>query len=268
MVGVEDAVVGGVDAGVERAEVVRGVAPGVGGVGKPESRADEPAPVDPVDVTDVVDPVDAADPDGPADAVDTVDSVDAVDPDDAADAVDTADSGDTAPVSGAAVHPASTTASAKATPGRSLVVRRPPEQSTPAAAPRAARERGRPRPRRNMRPIVPVAGLTATLAVPGVLHFAHPAPFVAIVPRSLPRPELLVALSGVAELACAALVASPRTRRAGGLAAAALFAAVFPANVSMALRSRRRPRWYRVVAWARLPLQIPLVGWALRVSKL
>ncbi len=119
-----------------------------------------------------------------------------------------------------------------------------------------------------MRPIVPVAGLTATLAVPGVLHFTHPAPFVAIVPRSLPEPELLVALSGAAELACAALVAHPRTRRVGGLAAAALFAAVFPANVSMALRSRRRPAWYRAAVWARLPVQLPLIAFALRVAKL
>lgn len=119
-----------------------------------------------------------------------------------------------------------------------------------------------------MRPIVPVAGLAATLAVPGVLHFAHPAPFVGIVPRSLPQPELLVAVSGVAELVCAALVAHPRTRHVGGLAAAALFAAVFPANVSMALRSARRPLWYRAVVWARLPLQLPLIAWARRVSEL
>lgn len=119
-----------------------------------------------------------------------------------------------------------------------------------------------------MRPMVPVAGLAATLAVPGVLHFVRPEPFVSIVPRSLPRPELLVALSGVAELTCAALVAHPRTRRLGGLGAAALFAAVFPANVSMALRSKRRPAWFRAVAWARLPLQIPLIVWAWRVSEL
>ena len=119
-----------------------------------------------------------------------------------------------------------------------------------------------------MRPIVPVAGLAATLAVPGLLHFAHPAPFVAIVPRSLPRPELLVALSGVGELACAALVAHPRTRRTGGLGAAALFVAVFPANVSMALRSTGHSTLYRAVVWARLPLQIPLIVWAWRVAKL
>ncbi len=112
-----------------------------------------------------------------------------------------------------------------------------------------------------------VIGLALVLAVPGVLHFTHPAPFVAIVPQSLPRPQLLVALSGAAELTCAALVAHPKTRRLGGLGAAVLFAGVFPANVSMALRSRRRSPGYRVLAWARLPLQIPLIGWAVAVAR-
>jgi uncharacterized membrane protein len=37
---------------------------------------------------------------------------------------------------------------------------------------------------------------------------------------------------------------------------------VFPANVSMALRARKASPLYRVLAWARLPLQIPLVKWA------
>jgi hypothetical protein len=35
----------------------------------------------------------------------------------------------------------------------------------------------------------------------------------------------------------------------------------------MALRSGRRPPWYRLIAWGRLPLQIPLVLWALRVGR-
>ena len=64
----------------------------------------------------------------------------------------------------------------------------------------------------------------------------------------------------------AAAVAHPRTRRTGGRAAAALFTAVFPANVAMARRWSSKPASYRAVAWGRLPLQIPLVWWALRVS--
>jgi len=72
----------------------------------------------------------------------------------------------------------------------------------------------------------------------------------------------------MAELATAALVAVPRTRRVGGLVAAGLFVAVFPANVKMAVDWARQPRrspLQRLVAWMRLPLQVPLVIWAVRV---
>ncbi|TQS44624.1 hypothetical protein FL583_13470 [Cryptosporangium phraense] len=99
----------------------------------------------------------------------------------------------------------------------------------------------------------------------GVLHFVAPKPFTRIVPRALPNPEALVAISGAAELACAALVAVPRTRRVGGLAAAALFVGVFPANCQMALDARSGTA--KAIAYGRLPFQIPLVAWALSVSR-
>lgn len=109
--------------------------------------------------------------------------------------------------------------------------------------------------------------LIAILTTSGVLHFVRPRPFVSIVPRALPRKKELVAISGAAELACAGMLAYPAARGIGGPITAALFAAVFPANVSMALRSGARPPWYRAVLWLRLPLQIPLVLWALRVGR-
>ncbi|GLY03651.1 hypothetical protein Acsp01_40300 [Actinoplanes sp. NBRC 101535] len=101
-----------------------------------------------------------------------------------------------------------------------------------------------------------------------MLHFARPRPFDSIVPRSLPgSPRTWTYLSGAAEIAVAAAVAHPRTRRAGGLAAAALFAAVFPANVKMAVDWRHAPPARRAVAFGRLPLQVPLIVWALRASR-
>lgn len=109
--------------------------------------------------------------------------------------------------------------------------------------------------------------LIAILSTSGVLHFLRPGPFIAIVPRSLPRRAELVAISGAAELACAGMLAHRATRAWGGPITAALFAAVFPANVSMALRSGARPPWYRAALWLRLPLQVPLVLWALRVGR-
>ncbi|GGQ38537.1 DoxX family protein [Couchioplanes azureus] len=115
-----------------------------------------------------------------------------------------------------------------------------------------------------MRSFRALAGLLTTT---GILHFAAPRPFDALVPRSLPGgPRTWTYLSGAAELAVAAAVAHPRTRRLGGLAAAGLFAAVFPANVKMAVDWRHASPARRAVAYGRLPLQVPLVLWGLRVA--
>ncbi|MBB5933975.1 DoxX family protein [Streptomyces zagrosensis] len=110
--------------------------------------------------------------------------------------------------------------------------------------------------------------LAGLLAGAGVAHFAVPKPFDAIVPRALPgSPRTWTHVSGVAELALAASIALPRTRRAGALAAAGFFAAVYPANVKMARDWRHRPAPLKALAYGRLPFQLPLVGWALYVAK-
>ncbi len=102
----------------------------------------------------------------------------------------------------------------------------------------------------------------------GILHFVVPGPFDAIVPEQLPgSARTWTHLSGAAELAVAALIAAPRTRRLGGLLAALLFVVVFPANVKMAIDWSDRPTWVRALAYGRLPLQIPLVLWAVLVYR-
>ena len=110
--------------------------------------------------------------------------------------------------------------------------------------------------------------LATTLTTTGVLHLVAPAPFDKIVPRSLPgTPRFWTLASGIAELGVAAAIVAPRTRRLGAAAAAVLFVAVFPANVKMARDWSDRPLPVRAVAWARLPLQLPLIGWALAVRR-
>ncbi len=115
-----------------------------------------------------------------------------------------------------------------------------------------------------------VKALAGLLAVAGVAHVVAPAPFERIVPRVLPYRRELVLVSGAVEVACAAMLVHPRTRRVGGAASAALLVAVFPANVQMsvdALRSRRTSTWFTVGTLARLPLQVPLVRTALKASR-
>jgi uncharacterized membrane protein len=105
----------------------------------------------------------------------------------------------------------------------------------------------------------------------GTLHFAVPGAFDRIVPRLLGPPRPWTLLSGAAELAAGALVAVPRTRRAGAWTAAAVFVAVFPANIQMALdggvAGASWPANSALASWLRLPLQPVLVWWAWKVSK-
>lgn len=113
------------------------------------------------------------------------------------------------------------------------------------------------------RPAVALAGL---LAFSGTAHLVRPQTFDPALPDWLPGTKRAWALgSGVAELVCSALVALPRTRGLGGWASAVLFVVVFPGNVQMVITART-PR-ARAVTLARLPLQVPLILWALRVAR-
>ncbi|WKG05269.1 hypothetical protein [Mycolicibacterium sp. HK-90] len=110
--------------------------------------------------------------------------------------------------------------------------------------------------------------MAALLLGMGTLHFVAPKPFDSIIPAELPGSvRFYTYASGVGELATGALLAAPRTRRWGALAAVALFVAVFPGNVNMVRLWWDKPWPMRIVAIARLPLQIPMITSALRVYR-
>jgi uncharacterized membrane protein len=100
----------------------------------------------------------------------------------------------------------------------------------------------------------------------GTTHFIAPKSFDDIVPAELPgSPRMYTYASGVAEVTTGVLLLVPRTRRIAGLGAAALFVAVFPANVNMVRLWWDKPWPMRVAAIARLPLQVPMIVQALKV---
>ena len=104
--------------------------------------------------------------------------------------------------------------------------------------------------------------------VSGIVHLVKPEVFKPLMPRQLPAHRELILASGVAELACAAGLAVPATRRWAGYASAALLVAVFPGNVKMALDARRSRRTgVKAAAFGRLPLQLPLIRGALRAAR-
>jgi len=113
--------------------------------------------------------------------------------------------------------------------------------------------------------------VAAAMTYVGALHFVRPEPFVRIVPPFLPAPRALVYVSGAAEIALGLGVVPRRTRRLAALGLIALFVAVFPANIYMAIAKVELtpgepiPEW---ALWARLPLQLVFIGiaWAIAAS--
>lgn len=102
----------------------------------------------------------------------------------------------------------------------------------------------------------------------GILHFASPAFFVELMPRAIPEGlhVPLVWLSGVFEILGGLGLFPERTRRLSAFGLMALYVAVFPANVRMALD----PAHFHVPAWAayaRLPFQLLFLAWAYRYTR-
>lgn len=105
---------------------------------------------------------------------------------------------------------------------------------------------------------VVVAAFTAS----GIIHLVNPSAFLFLLPDWTPEPMLLIYLSGVAELASA--LGLLLRRNWGRYLTIATLLAVWPANWWFAIDALSGDPMLAVVAWLRLPLQIPLVVWAWR----
>ena len=106
--------------------------------------------------------------------------------------------------------------------------------------------------------------LAISIIVVGVTHFIVPGEYVKIVPPQLPYPLGLVYLSGFYEILGGIGLLVPPVSQAAAWGLLALFIAVYPANINMAvnlIKIEHIPNspWVHVV---RLPLQAVLIAWA------
>jgi uncharacterized membrane protein len=115
--------------------------------------------------------------------------------------------------------------------------------------------------------------LAVFFAIGGILHFVIPRSYEATVPPQSPvPPKQAVSISGVAEIAGGLAILDERTRPLARWWLLGLLAAVFPANVYMAVKpeeikgldtDRVKP-W---MLWARLPLQPLMMVWVWRATR-
>ncbi|MGA0601505.1 DoxX family protein [Caulobacter sp. KR2-114] len=107
--------------------------------------------------------------------------------------------------------------------------------------------------------------LAALFLAAGALHLAAPGGFVRIMPPAIPWPREVVLFTGACEIAGAAGLLLPRTRRLAGILLAAYCVCVFPANLYHAFGRVHAPPlpdswWYH---GPRLAFQPVLVWWSL-----
>jgi uncharacterized membrane protein len=85
---------------------------------------------------------------------------------------------------------------------------------------------------------------------------------IAMVPPGLPRPDLLVLLTGFAELAGAIGLLIPTLHYWAALGLIGLMVAMLPANISAAKRSVLLRGRSPTPLWLRVPMQALFIGWA------
>lgn len=106
--------------------------------------------------------------------------------------------------------------------------------------------------------------LAAAMVLSGVAHLTSSRTYEAMMPKWLPAHHELVLISGLFEIAGGLGLLSSTTQVFAAWGLIALFVAIFPANVNMAvnklpLAGKPVPSW---ALWLRLPLQLVFIGWA------
>ncbi|UII24174.1 DoxX family protein [Fulvivirga ligni] len=103
--------------------------------------------------------------------------------------------------------------------------------------------------------------MASLYCIAGVLHFIKPKMYRGIIPPYFPSKQLLVYLSGVAEIVLGAGLFFEATRSISAWGIILMLLAFMPVHIYM-LRSDKfahLPQW---LLWLRLPIQLILMYWA------
>lgn len=105
--------------------------------------------------------------------------------------------------------------------------------------------------------------MAALYVLAGANHFISPAFYRPLMPPYIPAHNLMIVLSGIAEIVLGAALFFPATRRLAAWGVIALLIAVFPVHIYMF--QERETIFSRIpvlLIIARIPLQFVLMWWA------
>ncbi|WP_263357770.1 DoxX family protein [Acidicapsa ligni] len=109
--------------------------------------------------------------------------------------------------------------------------------------------------------------------VSGLNHFRNLQAYLPIMPPYIPWPGMMIYISGAAEILGGIGVLMPdglvfpRTRAFAAWGIVALLIAVSPVHINMCIHPENFPQIPLWVIWVRLPLQLPLIAWALNYTR-
>ncbi len=106
--------------------------------------------------------------------------------------------------------------------------------------------------------------VAALFLASGILHLTNPSAFLWLMPPWLPLKTELIVISGVMELASA--IGLIFKMRWAPLLTVLTLLAVWPANWWFAIDSLTSNPEIALIAWLRLPLQLPLLYWAYKAE--
>lgn len=108
--------------------------------------------------------------------------------------------------------------------------------------------------------------MAAFFVYAGISHFTKKHFFMKAMPPYVPNHEIMVILSGIAEMLFGIGLLFHQTKPLAAWGIILLLIAVFPANIYMATsgKFKKIPQW---MLWLRLPLQLVLIVWAYLYTK-
>jgi len=96
----------------------------------------------------------------------------------------------------------------------------------------------------------------------GINHFWHPKFYLNIMPPYLPSHDLLVQLSGVAEIVLGLMMFIPRYRKLAAWGIMAMLIVFMTVHIHMVMNPHLFKDVPEYILWLRIPLQFVLILWA------